>query len=49
MKENKPTGDGSAAGPKTTAFVHPGIIQTRAQLETMKRMIQHNEEPVATA
>jgi parallel beta-helix repeat protein len=49
MKERRSTSEGSAAGPKTTAFAHPGIIQTRAQLETMKRMIQRSEEPVATA
>lgn len=34
---------------KSTSFVHPGILQTRGQLEAMKRMIQTGEEPVAGA
>jgi Alginate lyase/Right handed beta helix region len=33
---------------KTTPFLHPGILQTRSQLETMKHMIQAGEEPVAS-
>jgi len=31
------------------SFVHPGIIQTRAQLDAMKQMIQRGQEPVFTA
>jgi hypothetical protein len=41
-----------AEGPvhaKTSAFAHPGIIQTRAQMDAMKRMIRQGQEPVATA
>jgi hypothetical protein len=39
----------SSALVKASPFAHPGIIQTRAQLDTMKRMIQQRKEPVATA
>jgi Alginate lyase/Right handed beta helix region len=37
------------ADTKNTPFLHPGILQTHSQLETMKHMIQANEEPVASA
>lgn len=34
---------------KTSPFTHPGILQTHAQLQVMKQMIQSGQDPVATA
>ena len=41
--------DGEAPDTKLTSFVHPGILQTRSDLDAMKQMVEQGQEPVASA
>lgn len=34
---------------KTSPFTHPGILQTHAQMQTMKQLIQAGQDPVVSA
>jgi len=42
----KPT---KSVAAKTSPFIHPGILQTHAQMQRMKQMIQSEQDPVASA